>query len=149
MGRYFLTGIPARACLMCCPHPAQVHLEQVLQVTFLHILTADSLLVHFLCSKYRSDDVTAMMLSQIMTLTSQLPQLSSLRNSSLFTSRRHQGFQNIQAVTLHAHMYRLQLQLYAIVTPGLWNHGITATTATTPQPSLVTGVIGRCCGRSH
>jgi hypothetical protein len=65
---------------MCCPHPAQVHLEQVLQVTFLHILTADSLLVHFLCSKYRSDDVTAMMLSQIMTLTSQLPQLSSLRN---------------------------------------------------------------------
>lgn len=82
MGRYFLTGIPARACLMCCPHPAQVHLEQVLQVTFLHILTADSLLVHFLCSKYRSDDVTAMMLSQIMTLTSQLPQLSSLRNFS-------------------------------------------------------------------
>ena len=144
MGRYFLTGIPARACLMCCPHPAQVHLEQVLQVTFLHILTADSLLVHFLCSKYRSDDVTAMMLSQIMTLTSQLPQLSSLRNFS-----RQEGFKASRTYRLLRYTPTCIVYNYAIRL-ACGNTAYSDNSHNTTTVTLgSTGVIGRCCGRSH
>jgi hypothetical protein len=145
MGRYFLTGIPARACLMCCPHPAQVHLEQVLQVTFLHILTADSLLVHFLCSKYRSDDVTAMMLSQIMTLTSQLPQLSSLRNFYFHVKKASRLPEHTGCYATRPHTCTsstTMLSAWPVEPRHIYSDNSRNTTT-------VTGVTGRCCGRSH